>query len=657
MKKVLFLMGMCLYVSFSVGFAADVPKTINYQGMLTDNDGNPVTGSHNLAFRIWNHPTSGSPKWAESHYGVSIENGLFNVVLGKDSAIVLDFTEDYWMSISIDAETMPERIELSSVIYALRAETAKLADSATVAVSAAAGGGWTDDGSVVRLSTSADKVGLGLSNPNRKLYVAENVSGLSLPLKLDNPHSTLNADATGILFSVGGEGGHQLDTNRGKGALVYQNTASWNRGDFHFLQDANADSANHPDLSDAVMTIQNDGKVGIGTSDPNSLLELKGSDVALSLNTTSALSQLRFAQNGTNKWTMAYNSGSGYLYFYDHTSKAGTRMVLQDGTGNVGIGASPPEYKLDVRGDRIRLKEDATGDWIAMRTDGDVLDFSFSGGNLYMQSINAGEHILLNPSTNSRVGVGTPAPLTKLHVDASGCEARLGYEGYAGSSLGIWAEGAFAGGSFSDTESGNFCYAGYSSYKTYGTGSNDFVQNHPYNKDQVITYAGLEGDEVATYTRGHARLTNGEALIRLGETFKWVTNPDIGLTAHITARGESEGLYVASLSTSEMLVKEMKGGNSNVEFDYLVYGLRIGFEEASVVQEKIEEAYIPSMNDHRDLYNRYPELRQYNALERFKQMNTEIGKPVPDLNASRALRDAIIEFDPAIHRSPEREEF
>ncbi|UCB52185.1 MAG: hypothetical protein JSV10_09395 [Candidatus Zixiibacteriota bacterium] len=651
MTKVLFLTGICVLLLSSSAFPTDIPKLINYQGMLTDDSGGPLTGSYNMTFRIYNAPSGGSLRWQETHTGVSVTNGLFNVILGSvnPDGVNLDFSEEYWLDITAGGEHMSGRLRFTSVGYAYRAHRA---DTASVAVAAPSGGGWTDDGSVVRLGTSSDQVGIGLSNPNRKLYVAENVSGLSFPAKLDNPHSTYNTDATGILFSVGGDGGHQLSTDRGKGGLVYQLTGTWNRGSFHFLQ---SDSANNstPSLGQAVMTIKNNGNVGIGTTNPNSLLELKGSDATLSLNSTSALSQLRFVQNDANKWTMAYNSGSGYMYFYDHTAKAGTRMVLQDGTGNVGIGAAPPEHKLDVRGDRIRLKEDATGDWIAMRTDGDVLDFSFAGGNLYVQSINAGEHVLLNPSTNSRVGVGTPSPLTKLHVDASGCEARLGYEGYSGSSLGIWAEGAYAGGSFRDTESGNFCHAGYSSYKTYGVGSNDFVQNHPYSKDQVITYAGLEGDEVATYTRGHARLTNGQALVKLGETLKWVTNPDIGLTAHITPRGECEGLYVASLTTSEMLVKEMRGGNSNIEFDYLVCGLRIGFEEASVVQEKKEEAYIPSMNDHRDLYNKYPELRLYNAVERFRRMNAEIGRPVPDLSASEALRDAIHEFDPAIDRLPE----
>ena len=111
-------------------------------------------------------------------------------------------------------------------------------------------------------------------------------------------------------------------------------------------------------------------------------------------------------------------------------------------------------------------------------------------------------------------------------------------------------------------------------------------------------------------------------------------------------------MYVASLTTSEMVVKELAGGTSDATFDYIVYGLRIGFEEISIVQEKNDESYIPSMAAHRERYNVYPELRHYNALERFKRMNVGIGKPFFDTGAAEALRDAIHEFDPAIDRLP-----
>jgi hypothetical protein len=130
--------------------------------------------------------------------------------------------------------------------------------------------------------------------------------------------------------------------------------------------------------------------------------------------------------------------------------------------------------------------------------------------------------------------------------------------------------------------------------------------------------------------------------VELDDTFRWVTNPAIGLTAHLTPRGNCEGLYVASLSTSELLVRELRDGSSNVSFDYIVYGLRIGFEEQSIVQKKTQDAPIPNMKNHRELYAEYPELRAYNSLERFKAMRSDVGASASlDQSAARFLLQAI----------------
>ena len=162
-------------------------------------------------------------------------------------------------------------------------------------------------------------------------------------------------------------------------------------------------------------------------------------------------------------------------------------------------------------------------------------------------------------------------------------------------------------------------------------------------------YAAPEGNEVATYTRGTARLKDGEARVSLDETFGHLTNPDIGLTAHLTPRGRWSELYVKSLTPEELVVAS-HDATSEALFDYLVYGLRIGFEEVSIVQEKQEESYIPSMEDHRELYARRPDLQQFNSLERFKKMRTNIGvTEALDLSASSILRDSIEEFDASIH--------
>jgi len=174
------------------------------------------------------------------------------------------------------------------------------------------------------------------------------------------------------------------------------------------------------------------------------------------------------------------------------------------------------------------------------------------------------------------------------------------------------------------------------------------VQNDPTDPDRVIIYTALEGDEAATYTRGTAKLIDGEARVPLGDTFKWVTNPAIGLTVHLTPRGRWADLYVVSVSTNELVVASHDSASDAV-FDYIVYGLRIGFEEISVVREKNREAHIPSMAAHDESYEKHPELRHFNALERFKAMQAALGDLESlDFREAHALRDAITVYDAQI---------
>jgi hypothetical protein len=330
----------------------------------------------------------------------------------------------------------------------------------------------------------------------------------------------------------------------------------------------------------------------------------------------------------------------GYFGDMDGTS---TASLGEGRTGVRGVGTVPPPVAWDAGG-YFEVRDSLPA--------GAVRAFAYLGAAVTNQSGNASFR-------------GGYFATDLAHMEAASGEIGVyayGYEGgrfqssqgpgatVAGFQVGVGAYGSFSGGLFFDSDSSGDANVGYSTYKIQGTGSVAFAQNHPTRKDWIIVYNSPEGPEVATYTRGSARLVGGEARVPLDETFAWVTNPDIGLTAQLTPRGQPVALAIQSLTTEEMVVRGPSDAPPDLAFDYIVYGLRIGFEEVSIVQEKRREARIPSMADHRDRYAAQPELRRFNALERAKETRSRLGAEASlDLSASRALHDEIEEYDAKRH--------
>jgi len=65
-----------------------IPKALSYQGILTDMAGGAgPNGDYDLTFKIFDNPISGEPLWTETHYGVQLTRGLFNVILGSTTPL------------------------------------------------------------------------------------------------------------------------------------------------------------------------------------------------------------------------------------------------------------------------------------------------------------------------------------------------------------------------------------------------------------------------------------------------------------------------------------------------------------------------------------------------------------------------------------------
>jgi len=117
------------------------------------------------------------------------------------------------------------------------------------------------------------------------------------------------------------------------------------------------------------------------------------------------------------------------------------------------------------------------------------------------------------------------------------------------------------------------------------TGNKLFLQTHPTDPGLVIAYVALEGPEAGVYTRGSAQLQGGTAIIELPQTFSLVAAED-GLTVQLTCLDECNGLRVVSKTPTQIVVKELLNGSHDAHFDYLIQGVRKGFENHQVIRAK-----------------------------------------------------------------------
>ena len=115
------------------------------------------------------------------------------------------------------------------------------------------------------------------------------------------------------------------------------------------------------------------------------------------------------------------------------------------------------------------------------------------------------------------------------------------------------------------------------------TGTKAFVQTHPTDPSREIVYVALEGGEAGTYERGTGTLINGKAVVALPEHFGLVTASE-NLTIQLSSRGEWLQLYTVELDPTQFVVREAQG-KSGV-FDYLIQGVRKGFEQHEVFHTK-----------------------------------------------------------------------
>jgi hypothetical protein len=193
-KQIIILMILAL-----VGLiTAQVPRTINYQGKLTDPAGIAVLGDVDIVFRLFDVETGGAALWTESHTGasaVNVTNGLFDVTLGESSLMdALLFGVSYWIELEVEGEILSPREKLSAVPYSHRAVYADTAEHL------AGGVHWTLSGTNI-YNTNTGNVGIGTSSPHEsaKLDVTSTEEGILVPRMTTAERDAIGSPAEALL--------------------------------------------------------------------------------------------------------------------------------------------------------------------------------------------------------------------------------------------------------------------------------------------------------------------------------------------------------------------------------------------------------------------------------------------------------------------------
>jgi hypothetical protein len=119
MKSIL----LTLLLSFSL-YAAS-PSTISWQGVLTDESGNLLNGDYQITTKLYDSETGSTALWSETQT-ITIADGLANIILGQNTSLSIGFDEQYWLELAIDGGNALQRIEFTSVPYAMNAKKVEI---------------------------------------------------------------------------------------------------------------------------------------------------------------------------------------------------------------------------------------------------------------------------------------------------------------------------------------------------------------------------------------------------------------------------------------------------------------------------------------------------------------------------------------------------
>lgn len=259
---------------------------------------------------------------------------------------------------------------------------------------------------------SSGNVGIGTSDPSQLLEIASTAPNIRFTDTVDG-HAEIDGNAASLKF------------NADKGN-----------------EKANSTITFAVDNSEKVR-ITSGGDVGIGISNPSSLLRTQGSKDHVGTTPNSSSYDVNFVSNNAG---LGIGSSNGIPSIQGYGSGTAFNIALCPNAGNVGIGTTNPQAKLDVNGKAIvgdiptrvnensydlqvqsagnaelKLQAGATStSYLAFGTTSNALATGFAVNNNDGDlRINTGNTERMRIDSSGRVGIGTSSPASLLHISST----------------------------------------------------------------------------------------------------------------------------------------------------------------------------------------------------------------------------------------------
>ena len=275
------------------------------------------------------------------------------------------------------------------------------------------------DEQTLYVNTSADTVGIGTNSPDGKLSVHQS--------------------GTDDIFNLY-DGTTNILTVADGGTLTHKGTLLVGVDDTgHDVKFFGATSGKYMLWDESADSLIVDGKVGIGTNSPGSILEtsqdVAGNAVGIRvINTNDADGDsvsldfglardggLVFGNGGQiivgkeNDWTGTASTIDSYMAFHTILNESNSEAMRIDSSGKVGIGTTSPSTTLDVDGEiTVKSKIQAfTGTSLTLQ--------SPSGNAVIINTNGANEKVRI--TSDGKVGIGVSSPISPLHIGISATDS------------------------------------------------------------------------------------------------------------------------------------------------------------------------------------------------------------------------------------------